>query len=365
MSIIAAAPSTAGGTSWVESVLLAAAIFVASIGLAYILRFMIESIGKKLAARTRTTLDDEVLRAVSDPLRVLVVALGAYAAIRFVAGLPEGVVSMLDPALYVALIFIAAYFLASLSGGVIGWYEKRMSDRTSSRLDASLMSFIRRLVSVAIYVVAALMAIGHFMDITPLLASLGVAGIAVALAAQELLSNVFGAFAILTDRPYRIGDRIELSGGEYGDVIDIGLRSTRMKTLDNRIIVIPNADISKSRISNYSQPDPMLRYTINIGIAYGSDVERASGILLDIAAGIDGALMDPAPLVYVDSLGDYSINLVMLVWGQNFRKNWDIPDKVYRQALKRFAAAGVVIPYPVTSVLLSDNKNKAAVMSTE
>jgi MscS family membrane protein len=186
-----------------------------------------------------------------------------------------------------------------------------------------------------------------------LIATLGVGGIAVALAAQELLSNFFGAFAVLTDRPFRIGDRIELASGEYGDVIDIGLRSTRVKTLDNKVIIIPNADISKSRITNYSRPDPMLRYTINVGVAYDSDIEKASSILLDIAAGVDGALKDPAPLVYIDGLGEFSVNLVMLVWGKNFRQDWDIPDKVYRQVLKRFAAEGIVIPYPTHSLLVN------------
>jgi len=345
-----------GISSDVASVLLAAAILLSSLSLAYILNFFIRRVGKKLASGTRTSLDDEAIKALGGPLQFLIVALGAYMAVHFVSGLPEGTYGLLDALLAVALIFIAAYFVSNLAAVAIGWYEKRLNVNTGSRLDASLASFIKRLATATIYVVAILMAIDRFTDITPLLASLGVAGIAVALAAQELLSNVFGAFAILTDRPYKVGDRIELAGGEYGDVIDIGLRSTRMRTLDNKVIIIPNADISKSRINNYSEPDSMLRYTVNIAIAYGSDVEKASGILLDIAAGIDGALKDPAPLVYVDGLGDFSVNLVMLVWGKDFRENWDIPDKVYRQALKRFAAEGIVIPYPVTSVLLDESK---------
>lgn len=349
-------PSATGISSDVVSILLAAAVFLSSISLAYILKFFIERFGQKLVSGTRTTLDDEAIKALNGPLQFLIVTLGAYAAVHLVSRLPEGAYGLLDAILSVVLIFIAAYLTSNLAGVVISWYEKRLDVNTGSRLDASLMSFVKRLASIAIYIVAILMAISQFWEITPLLASLGVAGIAIALAAQELLSNVFGAFAILTDRPYKVGDRIELSGGEYGDVIDIGLRSTRMKTLDNKIIIIPNADISKSRINNYSEPDAMLRYTINIAISYGSDVEKASGILLDIASGIEGVLKDPAPLVYIDSLGDFSVNLVMLVWGKNFRKNWDIPDKVYRQALKRFAAEGIVIPYPVTSVLLNDKK---------
>ncbi|AFC99687.1 Small-conductance mechanosensitive channel [Methanocella conradii HZ254] len=339
------------------NVLLAAAIFISSIGLAYILKFFIERLGPRLVSRSRTTLDDEILKAIKGPIQLLVIALGAYVAAHMVSIIPEGAYAWLNSIMVIVAIFIAAYLLSNIAATIISWYEKRLDAGNGSRLDASLISFLKRLSSVVIYTIAILMAVGQFMEITPLLASVGVLSIAVALAAQELLSNVFGAFAILTDRPYKIGDRIELSGGEYGDVIDIGLKSTRIRTLDNKVIIIPNAEISKSRIYNYSEPDLKLRYTVRIAISYDSDVEKASSILLDIASGIDGVSKDPAPIVYVEGLGDFSINLVMLVWGNNFRKNWDIPDKIYRQALRRFTSEGIKIPYPVRSVLLDVKKS--------
>ncbi len=109
---------------------------------------------------------------------------------------------------------------------------------------------------IVIFTIALLMTLERLgYQITPILASHGVAGIAVAFVAQETISNVFGAFSILTDRPFKVGDRIELSENEIGDVTDIGVRSTRIRTLDNKIVIMPNAVISKGKIINYAEPD--------------------------------------------------------------------------------------------------------------
>ncbi len=213
--------------------------------------------------------------------------------------------------------------------------------------------FWAKSVGVIVFILATLMAISAMgIEITPLIATLGVGGIAVALAAQEMLSNVFGAISILSDRPYKVGDRIAMTDGLLGDVVEIGLRSTRVKTLDGRITVIPNADISKSMIINYSQPDPKLRYNIKVGISYSADVEKASRILLEIAGSTSGVLKDPAPKVYVTDLGNFSVNLLMQVWLENYKMTWEVPDQIYRETLKRFAAEKIDIPYPTTSIIV-------------
>jgi MscS family membrane protein len=190
-----------------------------------------------------------------------------------------------------------------------------------------------------------------------------VGGIAIALAAQELLSNVFGAIAILSDRTYKIGDRIQVSDGMIGDVLEIGLRSTRIKTMDSRLIVIPNSDISKSDIINYSLPDAKARFDIKVGVSYDADIEKASGILLDIACNTEGVLVDPAPKVYVKDLGNFSVNLLMHVWVNDYKLSWEVPDHIYRETLKRFAMEKISIPYPTTSIIL-DRQNSGFKVET-
>ncbi|BAI60989.1 truncated small-conductance mechanosensitive channel [Methanocella paludicola SANAE] len=138
-----------------------------------------------------------------------------------------------------------------------------------------------------------------------------------------------------------------------GDVVEIGLRSTRIRTLDSRLIVVPNSDISKSNIINYSLPDAKVRFTINVGIAYDSNVDKAFAVLKDIATHTEGVLVDPAPQVYVKDLGDFSINLMMHVWAKDYKLSWEVPDHIYREILRRFAEEKIDIPYPIQSVILN------------
>jgi MscS family membrane protein len=347
--------SSATGLSpaWAD-LIVAAAIVIFAYALAKAVKYFIVKIAPGLASKTRTSLDDHVLKAVNGPLQVFIVTVGIYVAFATLNDLPGTISDNMAAILTIALIYIAAYMLSNLATALINWYKADIAPRTESELDDVLMPFLSKAVGIIIFILASLMVLAVFnIDITPLIATLGVGGIAVALAAQELLSNVFGAFAILSDRPYKIGDRIQVSGGMVGDVVEIGLRSTRIKTLDDRLIVIPNSDISKSNIINYSLPDAAVRFEVKVGIAYGSDVEKASNILLDIAGHTDGVLKDPAPKVYVKDLGDFSINLLMHVWVKDYRLSWEVPDHIYRETLKRFAAENINIPYPVTSVILN------------
>lgn len=344
------ATGLSAGTADVISALL---IVILAIILAKVVKFFVVSVAPHLVSKTETTLDDEIIKAVNGPLQVFIVAMGVYLAVAALNHLPGFVSGNMGMVLTVALIYIAAYLVANLASGLINWYKNDIAPHTDSELDDVLMPFLGKTIGATVFILATLMAISSLgIEITPLLATVGVGGIAVALAAQELLSNVFGAISILSDRPYKVGDRIAMTDGLLGDVVEIGLRSTRVKTLDGRITVIPNADISKSMIVNYAQPDSKLRYDIKVGIAYGADVEKASKILLEIAGSTGGVLKEPAPKVYITDLGNFSVNLLMQVWLENYRMTWDVPDRIYRETLKRFAAEKIEIPYPTTSVIV-------------
>lgn len=333
-------------------------VAVLIIVLAYLLakasKYFIKDVAPRLVSKTQTSLDDHLLKAVNGPLQVFIFAVGIYLACATLNELPGLVTDNLATILTIALVYIGAYLISNVTAALINWYKEDIAPKTDSELDDVLMPFMGKIVGIVVFALATLMvlAILH-IEITPLLATLGVGGIAVALAAQELLSNVFGAFAILSDRPYKIGDRIQLSSGMVGDVMEIGLRSTRIRTLDSRLIVVPNSDISKSNIINYSLPDAKVRFEIKVGIAYDADVEKASAILKDIAAHTEGVLAEPVPQVYIKDLGDFSVNILMHVWVKDYKLSWDVPDHIYRETLKRFAAEKIDIPYPIHSVILN------------
>lgn len=266
-------------------------------------------------------------------------------------GLVAGISNNIGTLLIIAAILAASFLLSFFFKRLLGWYLKRFEDSGSARLSLAMTSFASKAVSILIYSLALMTILAELqIEISPLLAGLGIVGITVALAAKETLSNFFSAITVLTDRPYKTGDRIALPSGESGDVIEIGMRNTRIKTLDNRVIIVPNARITSSWIDNRSMTDHSLRYTIPISIAYDADLEKASAILLDIVKGMRGVREKPAPEVYVSGLGEYSVDLVLLVWAENFRRDCDIPDRVYPQAVKRFAAEGIEMPYPIRTI---------------
>ncbi|WP_158308835.1 mechanosensitive ion channel family protein [Methanocella arvoryzae] len=254
--------------------------------------------------------------------------------------------------LFVITLILAAAFLASnLLGRFLSWYQMRAEAAGSRTLTLSITSFASKSLNLVIFSIAFITILAYLnISITPLLAGLGIAGIAVALASQDLFSNFFGAIAIFIDRPFKLGDRVKLSSGEYGDIVEIGIRSTRLKTLDNRVVVLPNASIASANINNYSLPDSRIRHTLRFSIEYGSDVEKATKILTDVASGMYGVLKEPAPAVYVEELGKYGINLVLLVWVENLRRDSDVPGWIYEQAVKSFASEGINMPYPTKDI---------------
>jgi MscS family membrane protein len=191
------------------------------------------------------------------------------------------------------------------------------------------------------------------IDITPFLAAAGIVGLAVALAAQDLISNFFGGAMIAVDKPFTLHDRIQID--QYiGDIIHVGPRSTRMKTLDNQIITIPNAKVVDSFIVNYAMPDTRIKVRIPIGVAYGSDVEKVKSLLLDIAR--DAAetypyiLTDPKPDVYFLEFGESSLHFQLIVWCNDFGLSWESKDAINTRIAERFAEEEIEIPFPQMDV---------------
>ncbi|MBN2734381.1 MAG: mechanosensitive ion channel family protein, partial [Methanomicrobiaceae archaeon] len=190
-------------------------------------------------------------------------------------------------------------------------------------------------------------------DITPLVAAGGVFGIAIALAAQDLISNFFGGALIVVDKPFKIGDRI-LIEGHLGDVISVGPRSTRLQTLDYQLLTIPNSKISNTIITNYAMPDVKLKVKIPVSVAYGSDVKRVKKILFEISDNAiknsEYILDDPRPNVYFLEFGASSLDFMMVLWAKKFNMSWEIKDHINFEIERRFAEEGIEIPFPQMDV---------------
>jgi len=190
------------------------------------------------------------------------------------------------------------------------------------------------------------------VSLTPFLASAGIAGVVIALASKDTLANFFGGVNVFLDRPFKTGDYIVLSSGERGEVVHIGLRSTRIQTRDDVMITIPNSEIANTKIINESAPSPRMRVRIKVSVSYGSDIDQVEEILIGVAR--KNALVSPErePRVRFRTFEDFALAFELLVWTPNPADKGKLIHELNRAIFKEFNRVGIVIPIPQRDVYL-------------
>ena len=236
------------------------------------------------------------------------------------------------------LVIVAGWFIAR-------WLRKtirRVSERAT--IDATLVPFLAALSyygTLTLTLLAAIRLIG--VDTTSLIAVLGAAGLAIALAFQGTLSNFAAGIMILLFRPFRVGDVVEI-GGDNGTIHEVSLFSTRLNTADNVRIIVPNSKVWGERIKNFTA-NPTRRIDLVVGVSYDDDLDAVRELLLGIVTGDSRVHADPAPVVEVLELADSSVNLVVRPWC--IREDyWPLRFELVRRIKVEREAAGFSIPYP-------------------
>ena len=200
------------------------------------------------------------------------------------------------------------------------------------------------------------------ISITPLLTTLGIGGLAVALAFKDTLANFFAGLYILADRPIRVGDYVKIEGGPEGYVEGVGWRSTRIRTLPNNIVIIPNSKVSESIITNYFLPEKRMSLPVDISVSYGSDSRKVEQILLEeatrAASEIEGMLSDPSPLVrFIPGFKDSSLDFTLICQIREFVDQYFVQHELRHRILERFKKEGIEIPFPQRTVHLRREEN--------
>ncbi len=314
--------------------------------IANVTNFTLKKLRKK-AEKTETKLDDIILHALGKPLYVLILVAGIYYAIHQTPYLVE-LINQSD-ANYQYRKFIITIFgtwiVATLAKKIVREYGYEWASRTESVMDDRLVALADMSVMYITWLIGimiALKVIGY--EITPLLTGMGIAGLALALAAQNVLTNVFGGVAITLDQLYKVGDRVEF-GGVYGDIYEIKPRYTKIKTLNNTIITVPNSKVINDNIINFAIPDTMVRVKIPVSVAYGTDPKKVDSILLDIAGKTPLVLNDPKPLVRFTEYAASSQNFEVLVWVKHYDDRHPVVDWILREMFVRFREEDIEIPF--------------------
>jgi small-conductance mechanosensitive channel len=241
----------------------------------------------------------------------------------------------------------------------IRYLQSRLAHKTATKIDDILFDLLIRFSHFIIYTVAIVIALDLLgVNIVPFVAGAGVAGVAIGFAAKDTLSNLIAGVLLIIDRPFEVGDRIEVwsapaGSATWGDVIDIGLRATKIKTTDNIIIIIPNNEIMVRDIINYTIISENIRVRINIGIAYDADLQKAKNAILQVAQATEWVADDPPPKVVVRNFGESSVDLQLRVWIHDARRRMDTISDITDKVKEAFDAEGIEIPYPKRDIYIT------------
>ncbi len=250
--------------------------------------------------------------------------------------------------LYITIAVVAVtVILWRLLDVLVEWYQTDVEPkRDPHQVDTILMLLQRGAKALLVTISATTLLSLYNVNVNALIAALGVGGLALSLAAQDTLSNVISGIMIMLDQPFRVGDRIEISRlGTWGDVVDIGLRSTRIRTRDNRLVIVPNNTISTDQIVNYTYPDPRYRIQIEIGIAYGQDIEKVRKVLVDTVRKVEGVLPDkPVDALYVN-MGESAMTFRVRWWIESFMDTRRMFDRVNSALQVALDNAGIQSPF--------------------
>ena len=245
----------------------------------------------------------------------------------------------------------------------IRYLQSRVARKTESRVDDIIFDLFIRFSNFIVYCVAFIIALDLLgINVVPFIAGAGVAGVAIGFAAKDTLSNLIAGVLLIIDRPFEVGDRIEVwnapaESATWGDVIDIGLRATKIKTTDNIIIIIPNNEIMLRDIINYTIISEKIRVRINIGIAYDAALPKAKEVILQVAQATEWVADDPPPKVVVRNFGESSVDLQLRVWIHDARRRMDTISDITDRVKEAFDVNGIEIPYPKRDIYIT---NKSA-----
>jgi MscS family membrane protein len=333
-----------------KNLLLAVLIVLSSVIAAKIVYFFVEKYFKKLAEKTETKADDMILVLIHRPIYYAIILLGVQIAAGYL--LSPGFMAYFTKGVMILFIAIFGYVIAGIVSILITEVGGKIASKTESTLDDEAIPFLSKLVKFGIYGFGFMFILDQIgLPITPIIASLGVAGFAIGFAAKDTIGNLLAGFFILADRPFARGDRIQV-GSFTGEVIDIGLRTTKIQTPDHTYVIIPNEKVVINEVTNFALPDPRLKVTVKFGVAYGSNVEKVKKTVMEVAKRSDSVLKDPEPQVFFKEFADSSINFLLIAWIATFKDQLKVTDELNTGVYNALNREKIEIPYPTQTVHL-------------
>ena len=316
-----------------------------------ITRLLFPRLGR-LFRRSKTKLDDTLLSSIRPHVPLWFAVLGVLLGVRFLSLDPE-TVRIIGRVGQTALLLSATLALASFVNRLILDSSTRWSDAFRST------SLVQHAVRITVVGLGALMILSNLgIAITPILTALGVGSLAVALALQPTLTNLFAGFHISLAGQVRIGDYVALESGQKGFVTDIGWRSTLIRELPNNLIVVPNARLAEIIVTNYSLPEPEQSAIVGVGVSYDSNLEHVEKVTIDVARetlkNVQGGVGEFDPFIRYNGFGDSSVDFSVILRVRTFTDRYLVSHEFMKRLHRRYQAEGIEIPFPQRVVTLNN-----------
>ena len=320
-----------------------------------IIRAVLFRILHQWAKRTETQFDDIIISSIKNPSLLLAVAIGIHLGLSF-SDIPEKHLGYLSKIIHIIIILSVTLASANMAGRLFKNYIQK-SNLPIPTTGLAYGIFKGTILMIGFLIILSVLGI----SIAPLLTALGVGGLAVALALQDTLANLFAGIHILMEKSIRVGDFVKLETGQEGYIDDITWRTTRVRMLPNNIVVVPNNKLAQSVVTNYYLPEKQMSLLISIGVSYSSDPEQVERILVEEAKkgalDIPGLLAEPEPFVrFIPGFGESSLDFTLICQVKEFVDQYLAQHELRKRIFKRFKEEGIEIPFPHRTVYLREEK---------
>jgi MscS family membrane protein len=331
------------------------AVILLSILLGKAVYWIFSKVVRVFTKKSKTKIDDILVDMIEEPVVFLIIISGIWFGLAMLT-LPEGADGVIGNAYHIIFALLMGWMLSRLFDAIYVEYLQPWVAKTENDLDDQLMPILRKGIKTIIWAMAIIIGLNNAgYDVAALLAGLGIGGLALAMAAKDTVSNIFGGFTIFTDQPFRMGDRIVVAGYD-GTVEEIGIRSTRLRTLDGRSVAMPNSKFADAPVENISR-EPSRKIVLNLGLTYDTtpqQMQQAMDLLKEI--GSNNSNTEEKILVGFNGFGDFAMNILFIYY---IRKGSDILDtqtEINMAILTKFNDNGLEFAFPTQTLYNIETK---------
>jgi len=326
---------------------------LAALFIAKVVFKMFKGAVRRATKKTKTQLDDIIVDSIEEPIVFAIAIIGIYFALNFLT-IPESILGVLNKILMVLVYIDVTWLFARTAGQIINKLLSPLVHKSQPELGEHFTYLLNRLIKIAIWVVGIVFIISNLgYNVSTLIAGLGIGGVAIAFAVKDILSNMFGGVTVITDMPFKVGDRIRIEGID-GNVTEIGLRSTKIKSLDGTQYIVPNSKVTSTIIENVSR-EKARKVKMTIGLEYDTSnkkLDEAKDIIRDIVK--KNKATEDKSLVYFTNFGDSALEVLVIYYIKDLKKILSTKDEINMQIKERFEKKKINMAFPTHTVYVKE-----------